>query len=232
MASSTASPPPRAGRAAAIGALLGAIGIVVWAESSLSQSAALEPRTGDVALPAEGAANDPAEQLSGVAAVGTVELDPEHVVTVTTRDAGVVSRIVSFEGDTVREGALLAVVQTHATRSRSYDLVAPISGTVVERAVTSTQAIEPDLLAFKVSDLDYMRVTLRVPGPASTHVRVGDRVEVQPFSAHELRLEGRIAEIHGDGPLGATLNVRIANRERHLSEGQGVKARVFGTGKS
>lgn len=47
-----------------------------------------------------------------ISAVGTVDFDAEHVAAVGTRLRGLVSRVVSFEGDTVKLGAPLARVES------------------------------------------------------------------------------------------------------------------------
>jgi membrane fusion protein, heavy metal efflux system len=53
-----------------------------------------------------------AELVPVISAVGTVDFDAEHVAAVGTRLRGLVSRVLSYEGDTVKLGATLARVES------------------------------------------------------------------------------------------------------------------------
>jgi len=232
--------PPKSARpsvaaAGALGALLGALLVVVWSEAG--------PRSSSSSSPATASMNDWVDPGRNViAAVGTVELDPAHMASITTQNSGVVIGLSTFEGDRVEKGTLLAVIEPDRSEldarrpelpRDTYQLLSPIAGTVVERALLLTQNVGSELLAFKIADLDYLKVNLRLPQPGASDVRSGDSVEVRPFAAHDVALAGRVGSVTGsDAALGATLSVHVLDPHHHLRAGQSVRTRVFASGKA
>lgn len=161
-----------------------------------------------------------------VTALGSVVLDDEHVVTIETPASGIVKQVSGFEGDTVRAGSVLAVIQPHDRSVNNYELLSPIDGTIVERALELTGEVGSELLAFKIANLDHLKVELGVPPSAAGRVRIGDRVELRPLSAHELSLEGSVAAL-GNTREQPRVSVRVLDMQHHLRAGDPVRARIF-----
>lgn len=110
----------------------------------------------------------------------------------------------------------------HAVRS-------PISGTVIERHISTGQSVEADLVAFRVANLDQLWVELAVYEQSLGSIRVGDEVELEALSNPNQRIEGRIAHIAAQiDPNTRSADVRIAidNKDRRLRPGQAVTAKI------
>jgi cobalt-zinc-cadmium efflux system membrane fusion protein len=236
-----------------------------------------------------------------VSVVGTVTFNPEHMAAVGTRLRGLVRMVHKFEGDEVKQGDLLATVESaelgeaqaavttleaerraaeinaererqlkekqlstareyevaqtelqkyaallHAARQRvaalgssadgqgviglgRHAVRSPISGTLIERHVSTGQSVEADLVAFRVANLDHLWVELAVFERNLDSIRVGDAVVLSPLANPDERMEGRIAHIAAQiDPDTRSADVRIAldNTARKLRPGQAVTAEI------
>jgi len=114
-------------------------------------------------------------------------------------------------------------------RLGAHELLSPLKGTVVERSVTPGQAVEGELVAFRVANLDHLWAELEVFERNLGLVALGDRVELSPLAAPKEVFEGRVARIGAviDGETrSAPLRVEIDNYDRRLRAGQAVNARI------
>lgn len=214
--------------AGAIGALFGAILVVAFGDAVWSGKADASKLSLDIqAATAARTASAYDEELT---ALGIVALDPEHVATVTIPGHGVVRHVASFEGDGVHPGAVLAVIQSgRANRDPTarYELISPIEGTVVERSLHPSDDVQAEGLAFRVANLDHLRVDLHLTTREARSIHVGDRVELSPVSAHELSLDANVAALSPAAADGAIVSVHVLDLHHHLREGDAVRARVF-----
>ncbi|HET9931917.1 MAG TPA: efflux RND transporter periplasmic adaptor subunit [Polyangiaceae bacterium] len=219
---------PSVAAAGAVGALLGALLVVAFGDAVWSGKTDASKLSLDIEAAATAPRIAPANDV--LAALGTVALDPEHVATVTIPGPGVVRHVASFEGDRVRAGSLLAVIQSpNANRDPTarYELLSPIEGTVIERSLHPSDDVEPEVLAFRVANLDHLKVDLRLKKSDARHLRVGDRAELSPLAAHELFVDGSVAAISERTPEESTVSVRVSDPHHYLREGDGVRAHLY-----
>jgi cobalt-zinc-cadmium efflux system membrane fusion protein len=124
---------------------------------------------------------------------------------------------------------------TRSARLGAQELRAPFAGTVVECRVSPGQAVEGDLMAFKIANLDRLWIELQVFEQNLSLVRLGDRVELRPLTKHGDRVEGRVARIGATVDLdtrSGSVRVEIDNRDRHLRAGQAMNATIHTSGRS
>lgn len=110
---------------------------------------------------------------------GLVQTNQEAVVQVTPRFPGIVREIRKRIGDTVQKGEVLAVIESNQSLT-TYDLKAPMAGTVVDRQVALGEYASEQKPAFVVADLSTLWVDLSVYRHDFARVRVGDKVAVDP----------------------------------------------------
>lgn len=110
---------------------------------------------------------------------GLVQPNQEMIVQVTPRFPGIVREIRKRIGDKVSKGDVLAVIESNQSLT-TYDLKAPISGTVVDRQVALGEYASEQKPAFVVADLSTLWVDLSVYRRDFTKVRVGDKVAIDP----------------------------------------------------
>jgi len=114
-------------------------------------------------------------------------------------------------------------------------LRSPITGHVVEAAISVGQSVAPDKLAFRVANLDSVWVELDIFERNVGVVRIGDPVEVAPVADTKGPIKGKVAhvgELIDAASRTTEVRVLVDNRERRLRPGQAVSAviRLSGRG--
>ena len=110
---------------------------------------------------------------------GMLRANQESVVQVTPRFPGVVRDIRKRIGDAVVKGDQLASIESNQSLT-TYDLKAPISGTVIERQISLGEYASEQKPAFVVADLSTIWVELSVYRHDFKRVRIGDEVLIDP----------------------------------------------------
>ena len=114
-------------------------------------------------------------------------------------------------------------------RLGSHELRSPLKGTVVERSVAPGQAIEGEVVAFRVANLDHLWVELDVFEKNLGLLALGDRVELAPLATPSATFEGRVARIGAvidADTRSAPVRIEIENRDGRLRAGQAVNASI------
>ncbi len=132
-----------------------------------------------------------------VEAPGEVRLDAERVVQVRPRYAGVVRALSPRLGDRVREGDLVAVVQSNESLT-DYEVRAPLAGTVVARDVAAGQAVDGASVLVTIADLRAVWVDFALYPRIAGRVRAGQPARVRATSDTALSVRGRVDFV---GPL-------------------------------
>lgn len=232
-----------------------------------------------------------------ITVVGTVTFDPSYVATVTTRVSGVIRKLHHIEGDDVKEGEILAEVEStelataqaqvsvvkaqkyaaelNATREAdlaakklstareaevaqaslneaqallraaskrvaalsgdanspfgTYQLRAPLAGTVVERHVHKGQAVSENTFAFRVAFLEKLWVELEVFEKSIEGIKEGDEVELSPVGSSMEAVKGKVAHVGAvldSNTRSTTVRVTLPNVNRRLRPGQAVSAQI------
>lgn len=140
-----------------------------WQYDSHEGRTQIEPRVAD----AMGIAVDtagPASIRETIVLQGTLAPHPDAVTEVRGRFPGLVQSLLKSVGDTVRQGEELARIQSNESL-QSYTIVAPVSGTVIERPA-SVGSMATDDPIYVIAD------TTRLVGDFQVFSRDIDRVEV------------------------------------------------------
>lgn len=108
---------------------------------------------------------------------GLVRPNQEKLVQVTPRFAGIVRQVQKSIGDHVRRDELLAKVESNQSLT-SYDLKAPIDGTVIDRQISLGEYASEQKPAFVVADLSSVWVDFSVYMRDLARVRTGDQIDI------------------------------------------------------
>ncbi len=130
---------------------------------------------------------------------GLVQANQEAIVQVTPRFPGVVRDIRRSIGDRVNKDEALAKIESNQSLT-TYDLKAPISGTIVSRQVGLGEYVSEQKPAFVVADLSTVWVDLSVYRRDFTRIRVGSPVHIDPEDGGA-PIAGRVAYV---SPIGTT----------------------------
>jgi len=125
--------------------------------------------------------------------------------------------------------ALIGGTGARPRRLGSHELRSPIKGTVVARNVAPGQAVEGEIVAFRVANLEHLWVEIDVFEKNLGVLALGDRVELSPLAAPSEAFEGRVARISSvidTNTRSAPVRVELENKDRKLRAGQAVNATI------
>lgn len=173
------------------------------------------------------ATTGPAQIEETLAVYGTIAPDAERVREVSARFPGVIRSVSGKIGDAVRQGQVLATVESNESL-RDYDVPAPISGVITERNANAGEQTA-DRRLFTVADLSSVWVELSLFPRDQSRVRVGQAVRVRSADA-DLQAQGRVVYVAPFGSSASqtlTARVELANPGRRWAPGLYVSADII-----
>ena len=116
-----------------------------------------------------------------VFAIGRVEEIPANRSVVSSRIAGRVTKINVFEGDLVKEGEVLATVESRllGDTPQSIEIQASQSGLVISSHVRLGQPVEPAVELMDISDRSKMWAVAKIPEQEAAQVQVGSFAHIR-----------------------------------------------------
>ncbi|WFB34502.1 efflux RND transporter periplasmic adaptor subunit [Kiritimatiellota bacterium B12222] len=127
---------------------------------------------------------------------GEVKMNENRMGHVSPRFTGVVTSIEKRLGDLVKQGDVLATVESNDTL-RPFQLIAPLDGTIVSFHITPGESLEPGVVAYTISDTSVIWVDLRVYQRDLPKVHQDQGVRIS--AGHEYpEAEGRLSYV---GPV-------------------------------
>ena len=167
----------------------------------------------------------PATILDTLNLTGRIQVDPNRLSQVRARFPGVVKQVKRELGEKVRQGDVLAEIQSNESL-QTYPLIAPISGVIVQRDVQvgETTATTP---LFIIADLTTVWAELDLFDKDISRVRTGQQVSLETLSGESVT--GKVAWLspmiaHASQSIQA--RVVIANPKMNFRPGQFVRGRI------
>ena len=163
---------------------------------------------------------------------GIIQPNQEVLVQVTPRFAGIVRDVRKRIGDQVKKGELLATVESNQSLT-SYELKAPIAGTIIDRQASLGEYASEQKPAFVITDLSNVWVDFSVYRRDLKRVRAGDMVMIDPEDSGPA-IEAKISYV---SPIGssdtqsALARAVVSNNDLRLRPGLFVTSRVLFTAK-
>jgi cobalt-zinc-cadmium efflux system membrane fusion protein len=159
---------------------------------------------------------------------GILQPNQEALVQVTPRFPGVVREIRKRIGDTVTKGELLAKIESNQSLT-VYDMLSPISGTVIDRQISLGEYASEQKPAFAVADLSTVWVDMSVYRRDLPRVKMGDTVLIDVGDGGK-PIEAKISYVSPVGSAdtqSALVRAVIANEGLRLRTGLFVSARLI-----
>lgn len=169
----------------------------------------------------------PGKMAEVVSVYGQVKLNGNKIARVVPRFAGVVREARKALGDAVKEGEVVAVIESNQTLT-TFEVKAPIAGIIVERATTAGEAVAEAAPIYTIADLADVWIDLNIQKRDQARVRVGQPVTVLADDGGEPAV-GKLAWL---SPLGSvesqTLSARVVmpNPDGRWRPGLFVKADI------
>jgi len=116
---------------------------------------------------------------------GEVGLNEDRVVHIAPRFAGVALQANFRVGDYVKQGAVVAVVESNESLN-SYSIEAPISGWVIERHITTGEFVSDENSIFVIADLSTVWVDLAVYPKDADRIKVGQLAEIKGIGSENI----------------------------------------------
>lgn len=170
----------------------------------------------------------PATIATIVEAPGEVHLNAERVQEIRPRFPGVVRELRKRVGDHVREGDVVAVLQSNESLA-DYEVVASMRGTVLTRPVVNGSAVSPETSLMTVADLSTVWADFAIYPQWVGRIRTGLDATIVAQNRSDLTARGTIGYV---GPLleqdtrVSNARVVIANPRGEWTPGLFVTARV------
>lgn len=110
---------------------------------------------------------------------GEVVIPPDNLAHIHPRFPGMVKEVKKHIGDRVREGEILAIIESNESLT-DYQLKSLISGTIVEKHITRGEMVEADMSphGFVVADLSVVWVYLNLYQKDLPYVKKGQKVTI------------------------------------------------------
>ncbi len=158
-----------------------------------------------------------------ITSYGVLSTGPEQLSHMRARFSGLITSVKASIGDTVKAGDLLAEVESDASLKK-YSVLAPISGTIVQRHA-NTGEVTKDQVLFSIADFDTLWSEFRIYPAQIDNVAAGQAVEI---ISDTKRITGRISHIIPalDKPY-QLARVPLDNRQLELSPGLLVEGRIM-----
>jgi cobalt-zinc-cadmium efflux system membrane fusion protein len=159
---------------------------------------------------------------------GIIQPNQEMLVQVTPRFPGVVREIKKRIGDPVEKGELLAKIESNQSLT-TYEMRAPISGTVIDRQISLGEYASEQKPSFIVADISTVWVDLSVYRRDLSRVKVGDTVVIDVGDGGK-PIETKISYV---SPVGssdtqsALVRAVVQNEGLRLRTGLFVSARLI-----
>ncbi len=119
----------------------------------------------------------PATIRLGLRVFGKVMPDEERLAHVSPRFAGIARKVNKRLGESVAAGETLATVESNESL-QTYDIKAPLGGTIIEREVTVGEFVGTDKSLFTVADLTTVWVDFQIYQQDFARLRVGQPVRI------------------------------------------------------
>jgi len=159
---------------------------------------------------------------------GIIQPNQETLVHVTPRFPGIVREIKRRIGDTVAQNDLLAKVESNQSLT-TYEMRAPISGTVIDRQISLGEYASEQKPAFTVADISNVWVDLSVYRRDLPRVKLGDALIIDVDDGSD-PIETKISYV---SPVGssdtqsALVRAVVPNEGLRLRTGLFVSARLI-----
>ena len=108
---------------------------------------------------------------------GKVMPDEEKLAHVSPRYAGIARKVNKRLGEPAAAGEVLATVESNESL-QTYDIKAPLGGTIIEREVTTGEFVGTDKSLFTVADLSTVWVDFQIYQQDFSRLRVGQPVRI------------------------------------------------------
>lgn len=168
----------------------------------------------------------PAEIRETIALYGTVDVNGEKVQRAAARFVGTVRTVNKKVGDTVKEGEVLATVESNESL-KTYSITSAINGVVAERHINVGEQTT-DKTVFVIADLSTVWVDVAIFPRDAAKIRVGQTVRVTNPSS-DVTSEGEIISVSAMGSntnQSLTARVVLNNSTREWTPGLFVNADV------
>lgn len=169
----------------------------------------------------------PATMTETLGVYGQVKLNADKIALAVPRFSGAVREARKALGDPVAAGEVLAVVEANQSLV-PFEVKAPISGVIVDRAVTSGGTASEGQALYTIADLSTVWVELNVPKRDQSRVKVGQSVSLHPDDGGP-DVTGKIAWLSPFGSVeGQTFTARVVvpNPDGRWRPGLFIKADI------
>jgi len=159
---------------------------------------------------------------------GEVQPNADQLAHIVPRYEGIVTEVRVHEGDVVKAGQVLAIVESDASLA-PFPVKTLIGGTVIAKHIALGEAVSRNRSAFVVADLSTVWIDLTVYQRDLQHIAVGQTVQVLVGhdAAPELAKIAYVTSVIAEETRTATARLVMANSDHFWRPGMFVTADVL-----
>lgn len=159
-----------------------------------------------------------------VFSIGHIRVVPKNHSVLSSRIAGRIIEVNTFEGDTVKEGDVLVKVESRQPGSPPpvIELKAPRDGLVVSSHIRLGEPVEPDKELLDIMNLTEVWATAQVPEDAVSQIKPGTKAHIRIPALGGETIDGTLLRFDPKAALeGGTIGAifRVPNKENRLRPG-------------
>lgn len=124
---------------------------------------------------------------------GEVGFNEDRVAHITPRYSGIAKQVKKHLGEYVQEGDVLAVVEGNESLTK-YDIVAPISGHIIEKNITIGEFLGEEENIYVIADMRKVWINCEVYPNTAQHLTKGEQVTISAVGI-DLQTIGKISYI-------------------------------------
>lgn len=158
---------------------------------------------------------------------GEIVLNADKVAHIVPRFPGIAQKVFKGLGDEVREGEVLAIIQSNQSVA-PYEVKSLVSGTIIEKHLTLGEFVRDDADIYVVADLSTVWAKISVYAKYLPQIKRGLKVRLVASGIDEA-VEGVIdyvGPIVGEKTRTGSARVVVQNSRRHWQPGLFVTARI------
>lgn len=160
---------------------------------------------------------------------GKINPNEEKLQRITPRFPGIVKQLKKRLGDSVRQGEVLAVIESNSSLTQ-YTIQSSYEGTVLTKDVTIGSYVTEDSVLYTIADLATVWVDFSIYRKDFQKLKIGQKIEINFEDEESSPLEGKISYISmvGSESTQAFLaRAELPNPKRTILPGLFVHGRIF-----
>ncbi|MFH1727855.1 MAG: efflux RND transporter periplasmic adaptor subunit [Pseudomonadota bacterium] len=110
--------------------------------------------------------------------LGEIGFNEDNFVTISPRFPGIVKKVLKNVGDSVKEGEVLAIIESNESLS-NYNVISLISGQIIYKQLSLGEILTPDKVIYKIANLNDVWANFNVFEKDLNYIKKGQKILIR-----------------------------------------------------